>query len=57
MEKCGGMEGKRGRGGGSPESVMLEISDAQLGLQAGGWEYSFGDAVWVVLAGEEGWGG
>lgn len=34
---------------------MLETSDAQLGVQAGGWECSFGDAVWVVMGeGESG---
>lgn len=50
-----GRRRKRGRvlgGGGwrySPEIVMLETSDAQLGVQAGGWECSFGATVWVVM--------
>lgn len=47
--------GRRRRGGGgacSPETVKLETSDTQLGVQAGGWESALGDAVWVVI-----WGG
>lgn len=48
MEKCGGTE-EGGRVGGSLETLMLETSDAQLGVQAGGWESSFGDSVWVVM--------
>lgn len=39
----------------SPETVMLETSDARLGVQAGGWESSFVDVVWVVMGG--GWDG
>lgn len=47
---------RRGWGGGcSPETVKLETSDAQLGVQAGGWESSFGVAVWVVVGGGLGW--
>lgn len=60
MEKCGGTEEEEEEeeGGGrcSPETVMLETSDAQLGVQAGGWESSFGDAVWVVMGGGVGVG-
>lgn len=51
----GGRRRKRRRVGGggecSPGSAMLETSDAQLGVQAGGWDSSFGDAVWVVMGG------
>lgn len=57
MEQRSGDGGERGGGCWrySPETVMLETSDAQLGVQAGGWEYSFGDAVWVVMGeGESG---
>lgn len=35
---------------------MLQSCDAQLGVQAGGWESSFGDAVWVVMGGWRDWG-
>lgn len=45
----GGRRKKRRRGGCTLETVKLETSDAQLGVQAGGWESSFGDAVWVVM--------
>lgn len=45
----GRRRGRRSRSGGcSPETVKLETSDTQLGVRAGGWESSFGDAVWVV---------
>lgn len=43
MEKCRGTEEEEeeeGGGGCSPETVKLETSDAQLGVQAGGWESS-----------------
>lgn len=49
--------GRIGGGGGcSPETAKLETYDAQLGVQAGGWESSFGDSVWVVMR-VGGWGG
>lgn len=37
----------------SPEREEAETSNTQLGIRAGGWESSFGDAAWVVV----GWGG
>lgn len=41
---------RSGEGGGcSLESVKLETSDAQLGVRAGGWEPSCGDALWGRL--------
>lgn len=40
-----GMEERRGMGGGSPETVKLETSDAHLGVQAGGWESLFRDVM------------
>lgn len=52
----GRAEEEEEEGGCSPETLMLETSDAQLGVQAGGWESSFGDAVWVVMGGGGGWG-
>lgn len=34
---------------------MLKTSEARLGVQAGGWESSFVEAVWVVMGGGLGW--
>lgn len=47
----------RGGLGYTPETAKQETSDARLGVQAGGWESSFRDAVWVVMGSGGGrWG-